>query len=86
MSVNVPLMKKKKVNPDLKPAIGGEVNAYDIILGKVQIEIDNIPYYMYINKISPQQIRKPMCQRSEIHRSRNGKTQKRRTEKKRAQS
>lgn len=50
MSINVPLMKTQKQQKELKPIIGKSVNAYDIILGKVQIEIQNIPYYIDVLK------------------------------------
>lgn len=48
MSISVPLMKVKKKKKEVLPVVGGPVNAYDIILGKVQIEIENIPYYLHV--------------------------------------
>lgn len=50
MSVSVPLVKTKPKKKKLKPMIGIEVNAYDIILGKIQIEVENIPYYIQVLK------------------------------------
>lgn len=46
MSISIPLMKTQKKKKEVKPLIGNPVNAYDIILGKIQIEIPNIPYYI----------------------------------------
>lgn len=50
MSISVPLMKTQKKQQEIKPVVGNPVNAYDIILGKVQIEIPNIPYYIEVLK------------------------------------
>ncbi len=47
MSISIPLKKthkKKKVN-EIPPEIAENVSAYDIILGKVEIDTDMIPYY-----------------------------------------
>lgn len=46
MSISIPLMKTLKKKKEFQPAVGSPVNAYDIILGKIQIEIPNIPYYI----------------------------------------
>lgn len=50
MSISIPLMKTQKKKKEVKPLIGNPVNAYDIILGKIQIEIPNIPYYIEVLK------------------------------------
>lgn len=48
--MSIPLMRTKKKGKDIEPVVGNPVNAYDIILGKIQIEIPNIPYYIQVLK------------------------------------
>jgi len=46
MSVSIPLEKTKKVKKVIPPPNGREVSAYDIILNKEEIQVENVPYYI----------------------------------------
>ena len=46
MSVNIPHVKTTKNQPKNDQYTDSHVSAYDIILGKVEIDTDMIPQYM----------------------------------------
>ncbi len=52
MSVSIPLIKTKKREKEIMPPNGEPVSAYDIILGKISIKVESIPYYMLVKKSS----------------------------------
>ena len=56
MSVAVPHVKTKKLQQKNDNYEDSQISAYDIILGKVEIDTDMIPQYMYTNKLNTKPI------------------------------